>query len=614
MTPNLLLFSLQPRLARNFPLACLISLFVAAGSVRMAVAAAPPTGENAYCGKGDVPQFGGKDGPAEPPRTCYYTGMDGTASPGTQIRVSAKADLGATMGEAKCGDTLLLPAGASFEVKELPRKNCDEQHYITVRTDTPDSKLPPEGTRITPAWAGVASLPGRPQYAQPAGGAAKLMATLVVTRPPGVVVGDHIRFIGMEWTSDPALNIYRLVSAEGADHVIFDRNWLHPGQGAEVGKGVAVSQGARFIAVINSYISGLNCVARSGKCTDATAIGGGNGDLPTGTFKIVNNFLEASGESILFGGAAATVNPTDIEIRRNHLFKPLTWRRGEPGYTPAPSGDPYIVKNHFELKNAQRVLFEANLLENSWGGFTQTGYSVGLSPKNQSNKCPKCLVTDVTVRYNRIRNVGSVLSVANGRSDAGGTTIDGGRYSIHDLIADNVQGRDYGGFGAFLVMLVADPPLHDVQMDHITAFVPGVLMSLLAKNSKIDNFSLTNSVFSIGDRRPPFASAGGGPANCATRTQNQGVEAVLKECFSSYRFDHNLVINDNGRWPSGTIVASPGSAGIRDLKDGVAKDPRLCREKTSGCAKVSPGAGAAPGGRDLGADVEAVEAALDGVE
>jgi hypothetical protein len=578
------------------------------------VAAAPPTGENAYCGNGDLPQFGSKDGPAELPRTCYYTGINGTPSPGKQIRVSPRADLGAMVGQAKCGDTLLLPAGASFEVKELPAKNCDGQHYITVRTDTPDSKLPPEGTRITPAWAGVANLPGRPQYAQPAGGAAKLMATLVVTRPPGAVVGDHIRFIGVEWTSDPTLNIGRLVSGDGADHVILDRNWLHPAPGAEVGKGIVMSHGARFIAVINSYINGLNCVARSGKCTDATAIGGGNGDLPTGTFKIVNNFLEASGENILFGGAPASVNPTDIEIRRNHLFKPLVWKRGEAGFTPAPSGDPYIVKNNFELKNAQRVLFEANLLEGSWGGFSQTGFSVALSPKNQGNKCPKCQVTDITIRYSRIRNVAGVLVIANVRSDAGGSTIDGGRYSIHDLVADNVHDRDYAGPGVFLVMLVADPPLHDVQMDHITAFVPGPLMSLLAKNTKIDNFSLTNSVFAIGGRRPGLASAGGGPDSCATKTQTKGAEAVLSACFSNYKFDHNLVITDSGRWPSGTIVASPGSAGIRDLKDGVAKDPRLCREKMAGCPKVSPGAGAAPGGRDLGADMDAVEAALDGVE
>ena len=611
MTPQVTMFFSRLRCISLPQSVCLVVLFACCASLW---AGSVSTGENAYCGKGDVSQFGGKDGPAEPPRTCYYTGMDGTPSPGKQIRVSAKANLGAAVGEAKCGDTLLLPAGASFEVKELPRKNCDQQHYITVRTDTPDAKLPAEGTRISPAWAGVAALPGRPPYAQPAGGAAKLMATLVVTRNSGVTVGDHIRFIGIEWTSDPAKNIVRLVNADGTDHVILDRNWLHPGEGAEVGKGVVASHGARVIAVINSYLSGLNCVARTGKCTDSTAISGGNGDLPTGTFKIVNNFLESSGEDILFGGAAATVNPTDIEIRRNHLFRPLTWRKGGPEYTPAPSGDAYIVKNNFELKNAQRVLFEANLLENSWGGFTQTGFSVLLNPKNQSNKCPKCQVTDVTMRYNRIRNVAGVLTIANIRSDAGGTTTDGGRYSIHDLIADNVHEQDYLGFGVFLKMLVVDPPLHDLQMDHITAFVPGPLISMIGKNGKIDNFSLTNSVFSIGGRRPALASAGGGRDNCAGRTQRQGAEAVLKECFSNYRFDHNLIIDGGGGWPSGTIVTSPGSAGIRDLKNGVARDPRLCREKTAGCSKVSPGAGAAPGGRDLGADVDAVEAALNGVE
>ena len=585
------------------------------GSDLTAAAAAPPAGENAYCGKGDVPQFGSKDGPAALPRACYYTGMDGTPSPGKQIRVSPKEDLSATLERAKCGDTLLLPAGASFELKELPRKNCDEQHYITVRTDTPDSKLPPAGTRITPAWAGVASLPGRPQYAQPAGGAAKLMATLVVTRPGGVIVGDHIRFIGIVWTSDPALNISRLVLADGADHVIFDRNWLHPGEGAEVGKAIRVSLGARVIAVINSYISGINCVARTGKCTDSNAIGGGNGDLPTGTLKIVNNFMEASGQAILLGGAAATVNPTDIEIRRNHLFRPMTWMKGEPGYTPAPSGNPYIVKNNFELKNAQRVLFEANLLENSWGGFTQKGFSVLLTPKDQSEKCPKCVVTDITIRFCRIRNVGGVFAIANGLSKGGGATADGGRYSIHDVIADNVHGQDYKGTGTFLKLISIAPPVHDLQMDHITAFVPGPLMSLSVRNGKIENFSLTHSVFSIGGQRPGFAAAGrSDQEDCASRSQGQGVEAVLKDCFSNYKFDKNLIITERGdRWPSGIIAASPGSAGIRNVKDGVSKDPRLCHEKMAGCAKASPGAGAA-GGKDLGADVDAVEAAIEGVE
>ena len=584
-------------------------------STLAALAAAPPTGENAYCGKGNVAQFGAKDGPAELPQACYYTALEGTPSPGKQIRVAAKSDLAAAIDGAKCGDTLLLPAGASFNVNELPSKKCDDQHYITVRTDTPDSKLPPEGTRISPAWAGVASLPGRPPFAQPSNGPAKLLATLVVRRASGAIVGDHIRFIGIEWTTPPDADIGRIVTAEHSDHVIFDRNWVHPADGREVGHGIGIIHGSRMIAVINSYISGLNCIARTGKCTDATAVGGGSGDDPISTLKFYNNFLESSGENILFGGSAATQVPTDIEIRRNHLFRPMLWNEGQPGYTPTASGEPYIVKNNCELKNATRVLLEANLLENSWGGFSQTGYSILITPKNQASECPICRVNDVTVRFDRIRNVAGVLQIANALAKTGAAAADGGRYSIHDIFADDLHDTDYKGGGSFLILISARPPVHDIQIDHVTAFVSGVLLSILNSGAKLPNFTLTNSVFSVGDRRPPVASAGGGPQSCASKNQALGSEAVLQACFDPYKFDRNLIISGRGSFPKGNIVVgSPEAAGIRDLKDSIAKDPRLCHAKGPGCSKASPGAGAASDGRDLGADIDAVEAAIAGVE
>ena len=577
-------------------------------------AAAPPTSENAYCGKGNVAQFGAKDGVAELPKACYYTALDGTPSPGKQILVSAKADLAAAIEHAKCGDTLLLPAGTSFDVTALPSKKCDDQHYITVRTDTPDSKLPSEGTRISPAWGGVASLPGRPPFAQPPGGPAKLLATIIVRRPSGAAVGDHVRFIGIEWTTTPDTDIGRIATAEHGDHIIFDRNWFHPAEGKEVGHGVGVFDGAHMVAVINSYINGLNCIARTGKCTDATGVGGGKGDEPISTLKIYNNFIESAGENILFGGSAATQVPTDIEIRRNHLFRPMLWKEGEPGYTPTASGQPYIVKNNFELKSAIRVLFEANLLENTWGGFSQTGYSILLTPKSQGNQCPICRVNDVTIRFNRIRNVAGVLQIANAFAKTGGSAADGGRYSIHDLFADNLHDKDYKGGGTFLILVSWQPPIHDLQIDHVTAFVTGKLLAVLNPGAKLANFTLTNSVFSVGAERP-VASAGGGPESCAGKSQGLGSEAVLQACFDPYKFEKNLIISERGSFPKGNfVVGSPEAAGIRDLKDAVSNDPRLCHAKGPGCPKVSPGAGAASDGRDLGADIDAVEAAIAGVE
>ncbi len=616
------LFSGRPDLAHRliFHSPVFVSLVgtvvVLALMIPVAASTPPPTGENAYCGKGDVSKFEEKDGPAQLPKSCYYTGLDGTSSPGKQIQVEANSDLSAALESAKCGDTLLLAAGASFEIKNLPAKKCDDQHYITIRTDTPDAKLPPEGTRISPAWAGVASLPGRPAYAQPPGGPARLMATLVVKVPSGSKIGDHYRFIGVEWSSPPDAHIARLVTTEGSDHLIFDRNWLHPPEGAEMNKGIGMIHGTRFIALINSYLSGFNCVARTGTCTDASAVGGGNGDVPIGPLKIYNYCIEASGENILFGGAASEVNPTDIEIRRNHLFKPMLWKEGEPGYTPAGSGNPVVVKNHFELKSGIRVLFEANLLENCWGGFSQTGFSILLTPKSQNDLCPKCEVTDVTLRYNRIRNVSGVIEVANTFSKNRGSSADGGRYSIHDLLVDSVHDQGWKGRGEFAVVSSNAELLHDVAFDHVTAFVAGPLFYVGNRTEeRIRNFSVTNSLFMPGGRQPEFSSAGGGKAGCAHDSQRAGPEAVLNTCFLNYKFEKNLVIGEKGGWPKGTIVvSSPQSAGIRDFKDGVSKDPRLCHTGTPGCGKASPGASVATDGKDIGVNVDALEAAIAGVE
>src|SRR5205823_1489602 len=159
------------------------------------------------------------------------------------------------------------------------------------------------------------------------------------------------------------------------------------------------------------------------------------------------------------------------------------------------SGRPFIVKNHFELKNAQRVLFEGNLLENVWGGFSQNGYSVLLTPKNQNNHCPSCIVTDVTMRYNEIRNVGGAFTIANGLSDAGGASSGGERYSIHDLLVEGVHQRDFDGTGLFALVGSEAPLLRDVRIEHVTAFVPRAVFSIGDLGAKMDNFTVVNNLF-----------------------------------------------------------------------------------------------------------------------
>ena len=174
-------------------------------------------------------------------------------------------------------------------------------------------------------------------------------------------MGDHIRFIGLEWSAPPDAHIGRLVSTEDADHIIFDRNWLHPPGDTEMNKGIGMIKRSRFIAVINSYLSGFHCVARTGTCTDSSALGGGNGDVPVSTLKIYNNFLEAAGENILFGGVKSDTNPTDIEIRRNHLFKPLAGKKAKRDSLRVTSGHrqkPFRIEECESACSSRRICWK----------------------------------------------------------------------------------------------------------------------------------------------------------------------------------------------------------------------------------------------------------------
>ncbi len=567
---------------------------------------------------------GNFDGPAELPRVYVKSALADTPSPGKTHTVASGGDLQAAINDANCGDTLVLDAGSVFRGSfRFPAKPCDDAHWILVRTSAPDADLPPENTRLTPCYAGVASLPSRPDFHCTS--VRNVMPRLEFDDKAGsgplafMRGANHYRFIGLEITrGQPGAFITALgfMKEEGgtANHLVFDRVWMHGTAQDETTRGLAL-RGMTYVAVVDSYFSDFHCIAKAGSCTDSQAIVSGGGDDPEGPFKIVNNFLEASGQSIMLGGGAATITPTDVEIRRNHLFKPMIWKQGAPGFVGSASGFPFIVKNHFELKNAQRVLFEGNILENVWGGFTQMGFAILLTPKNQGNHCPKCQVTDVTIRYNWVRSAGSVLQIANVKSDAGGTVTAGERYSIHDLVASDIQDQAYGGFGLFALILSNDPPLRDVRIAHCSAFVPRAFFSIgNITGQKLAHFVISDNLFFTSGPRQ-IGSTGGGPQNCSFQPDAQGPSGVFKNCFADPSVTHNLIIG-GGSWPQGNIVVKDASAaGLGGLPDGKTPGYRLCRgeDKDRSCKKASPALAAGTDNKDIGADIDKIEQLTAGV-
>lgn len=567
------------------------------------------------------------DGPAELPRLTVASSMADTPAPGSIISVNAGGDLKAALKRAFCGDTIELQAGATFAGRfEFPAKSCDAGHWIIIRTSAPDSALPQPGQRVTPCYAGVASLPGRPQYTcvNPHKVMAMIQSNVENDGPIVFLKGaSHFRLIGLEITRVTGLrNPPVLVSVEPtgvADHIVIDRSWLHGTTHDDTQAGISLN-GSNFVAMIDSYFSDFHCTQATGACTDAHAIGGGNGTHQDGPYRISNNFLEASGEAVMFGGGPATVTPADIEVLHNHFFKPWIWMPGNKNFVGGSGGHPFIVKNHLELKNAARVLIEGNLMENNWGGFTQKGYAVLLTPKNGINRygqliCPLCMVTDVTIRYTRISHAGGGIQMAtsiSGNKGNGGAALAGTRWSLHDLVIDDINQNYVGGGNLFLVMNGwLKNPVNTITINHVTGFPDSGAHMLMVGNQiskpSMYGFVFTNNIVMTGSF--PVWSSGGGLTSCSAK----GTPAEkIKKCFTTYTFTNSALIASPAAfppssWPAGNFFpADATAAGFVQYDSGNGGDYSLqagSRYKNAGTD-----------GRDLGADIAGLKSALAGVE
>jgi hypothetical protein len=473
-------------------------------------------------------------------------------SGGNRITVAAGGDLQKAIDAAQPGDTILLTPGATYRgIFNLPAKSGSS--YITIRSAASDSQLPGPGVRMTPAYAsqlpkiqgGVA---GAPAFTTSAGAHHYYLQFLEVT---STYAPNQIIEFGRDASPQTTL------SSVPHDLVI-DRCYIHGDASNGQKRGIALNSASTWI--VNSHISDI----KSGS-EDSQAIAGWNGPGP---FTIENNYLEAAGENVLFGGgdpAISNMVPSDISFRYNYVTKKTSWR-----------GSGWTVKNLLELKNAQRMVIDSNIFENNWEA-AQSGYSIVLTPRNQGGSAPWSVVQQIEFTNNIVRHVSSVFNIL-GQDDENASRLTNA-VTVRNNLFDDVSSSRWGGAG----LLVLTQGGSNISFDHNTVFTDASSV-VYADATTVSGFTFTNNI--IPDNN--YAVMGG---NASEGT------VTLNKFFPGAVFQANVIVGGNsGAYPSGNFFPSSTSGvGFVDVNGG---DYRL--------SSSSPYRSRGTDGQDIGVNVSAL--------
>jgi hypothetical protein len=480
-------------------------------------------------------------------------------SGGTIRQVPVGGDFQAVLNSAQPGDTIILQAGATYTGNfVLPAKSGSA--FITIRSSAADSLLPGPTSRMTPAYAAllpkIRSVKNEPAI-RTAPGAHHYKLMFLEFPPTYQGQYDIIRF----GEGSSAQNTLSAVPYE----LVLDRVYIYGDPVYGQKRGITLNSASTTIA--NSYIADIKAVGQ-----DTQAISGTNGPGP---YTIVNNYLEAAGENIMFGGgdpAIPNLVPSDILISRNHLTKRLAWR----------TETQWTVKNLFELKNAQRVVIDGNIMENNWVA-AQSGYSILFTVRNQDGGCSWCVVQDVKFTNNVVRNVAAGVNIL-GR-DYNFPSQETNRIVIRNNLFDNMNSAQFGGPGRLLVMTEGG---RDITIDHNTVLQDG--WSVISVGNPVQNFVFTNNI--VPDYSWAIIGDGTGPGNTSIATY-----------FPYSTFTGNIFAGSNAStYPAGNhYPASLGSVGFVNYVPMTGGNYRL--------AVTSLYRNAGNDGKDVGVDFDALNAA-----
>jgi hypothetical protein len=348
------------------------------------------------------------------------------------INVSAGENLQAALDQAQPGDTIVLQAGARFTGQfRFPAKTGTVT--LTSSGPLPDRRITEDDGSL---MATIASGSGA-------------MALDMHNSAHWVI--DGIRF-------EPNVGGFgEVIAIDGASHIELRRLLLVVPEGQEQ-KRFVLGNG-RHITLTQSHCAG---VWRSGQDSQCFVAWDG-----AGPYTITDNFLEAAGENVMFGGedsSAPDAVPADILVENNFFSKRLEWK-----------GQPRGVKNLFELKAGRRVIVRHNVFERNWVD-AQPGAAILFTPRNQNGGAPWTSIEDVLFEHNIVRDTPTHFNILGFDNNA--VTAQTTRIVIrHNLLLGSGGGR----------LALIGNEVGDLEFSHNTYVNPqtaeAAMMTLYAEGS-----------------------------------------------------------------------------------------------------------------------------------
>lgn len=484
------------------------------------------------------------------------------------IFVPSGGDLQAALDAAQLGDTVTLQAGSVFTGNFIARPKTGTGR-VTIQTSSTDLRSR-VGVRVGPADA--------PKMAA-------IVAPFTLAGIDFSFGGSHYKMIGIEVRPAPGVYTFDLIRigtfetqlSQLPTDIEIDRCYIHGDPIVGGKRGIALN--GIGVTVQNSYFEQFFDLFQ-----ETYAIGGWTGPGP---YRIINNHLEAAGVVVLFGGAVPNIPgvlPSDIEVRQNHFFKPLSWNPNHPSF----AGIAYLSKFHFEIKLGRRAVVDGNVFENSWHP-PVSGRAIVLGVRTEGNAVPNAVVEDVQITRNILKNLGAGILIFGRDSDNTGALR---RVRVeNNLFLDILESNSLPGFDTAGVLATVHTGAEDVQILHNTYIGQGRNIFFhflqLGPNYRVENNLLQHNQQGISWSESLF-----------------DIEALNAAAPLGYTFFGNAIQGGTAaRFPTGNFFpATLNDIGYANL---ALRDLRL--------RPSSPYWRAASDGKDIGADAAAVYQATQGV-